>query len=543
LFRDEREGEILNKILSNFFKAIKEHKKDSLLSFLFVVLLSILSIIVPILIKFYLEWIINDDSQLLLIVIGIFGFACLLLIKTFINTFWYLSLDNFGGKYITDLSLECQNALNDTYMSEVEKLSTNVIKHTLYYDILEVFRVVAHHIPSIIGSIIVIILSFTLAFYYNPVVSLLILASLVIGILISFFSRNIISRKASTTNQNLKQVHEVVNEFSSAIPFIQTSLTIDYYNSKVKKSISSFISVAKKEDKVIYLWSGIIQNYSILFSIVLSAFLAYSLDGNALVNFAFFSVLSNIIMSEGQKIELMFHQTVKAKVCFVNIDKILNIRKKIGIRKLSDITSIRFENVTFSYGIETNSFIKNFNLKIEKGDCIRISGLNGSGKSSIIKILLGLYPIKAGNIKINDISINELDLKSLYSKTLFVNQDEFLMNDSIIEYLKANCAGVNDETLKVELEKMRIEEKIMINYGSNLSVGQRKKILYIKAKLKFALSDLIIFDEVTSGMDKETQIDFANFVNEYSMKKDKIIIVIDHNNFGGISFNKEINID
>jgi ABC-type bacteriocin/lantibiotic exporter with double-glycine peptidase domain len=182
-------------------------------------------------------------------------------------------------------------------------------------------------------------------------------------------------------------------------------------------------------------------------------------------------------------------------------------------------------------------------LKIEKGDCIRISGLNGSGKSSIIKILLGLYPIKTGNIKINDISINELDLKSLYSKTLFVNQDEFLMNDSIIEYLKANCAGVNDETLKVELEKMRIEEKIMINYGSNLSVGQRKKILYIKAKLKFALSDLIIFDEVTSGMDKETQIDFANFVNEYSMKKDKIIIVIDHNNFGGISFNKEINID
>ena len=523
-----------------YINALSSHKKEALIGFTYVILIAFLSVLIPALIKIFLEQLVVGTFNIFYLITGLVIFTLILFIKTFFNMQWYVSLDDFGGKYITDLSMKCQASVEKAYLEDIETISFSTLKHVLYYDVLEVFRVIAHHIPTIVGSIFVIVFSLSLAFFYSFTISILVLVSLIIGVLISVLSRNIISKKASSTNEKMKDVHGVVSEFTDAISSIQTNLTIGYYNKKISRTISSFIATAKKEDRVIYFWSGVMQNYSILFSIVLSAVLAFSLSGNAIVNFAFFTILANIVMSEGQKIESMLHQTVKSKVCFLNINRVLTLKKKKGDFVLNSIDRLEFDDVSFSYGKDTPLVLSHLSFDLVSGDCVRIVGPNGAGKSSIVKILSRLYKVNSGQVRVNHSFIDDIDSKWLYSKMLYINQDDYLMNDSIVNYIIENSDVQSVEEIHRHLKSVNLEDKQMISNGSNLSAGQRKKILFMKAKIKAKEADLIIFDEITSGMDVDTQKEFAEFVNSIIRDSKKIVIIIDHNDLGRINYNKEI---
>ncbi|MDD3106561.1 MAG: ABC transporter ATP-binding protein [Bacilli bacterium] len=527
-------------IISFFLDALRKHKKNAFISMVLVLILSFITVFVPFLTRYFLDGVNRSDSKTIYIIVCALIFAIILLLKTIVNTTWYVSLDYFGGKYIASLTTSCQNALEKAYHNDLENFSTNTIKHILYNDILDVFRVIGHHLPTIVGSTIVILMSTILSFYYNIIITYVVLISLVIGMAISFLSRNIISKRASSTNKKLKEMHNVVDEFVESLSSIQTNQTIKYYQKKSTNNIYSFIKTAKQEDKVIYLWSGIIQNYSILFSVILSAILASSLDGSAIINFAFFSILSSIIMSEGQKIELMFHQTIKAKVCFNNVNGVLNIKQKEGDLILSDIEDVSFRNVCFAYNKVDHPVLSNFNMDMHKGDCIRLSGLNGSGKSSIAKIIMRLYQINEGNVFINNFPIEKIDIASLYKNILFVNQDEKLINDYSATYLSESTKVFDDKIVTEYLYKYQLDNKLIIDNGANLSLGQRKKLLFIKMLLSIENASLVIIDEITAGMDINMQKEFAKIINLHSSKKDKIIIIIDHITTSDISYNKTI---
>lgn len=171
---------------------------------------------------------------------------------------------------------------------------------------------------------------------------------------------------------------------------------------------------------------------------------------------------------------------------------------------------IEIKNLTFSYG--EGNVIKDLNLTINRGEKVALVGLSGSGKSTLVNLLLGLYPITEGEIKIDGHPIANISLKSLRNLFGLVSQDIFLFNDSIRENLILG-EELSDEAIKKSLEVAYADEfvgklpqgldTLIGDRGTRLSGGQQQRVTIARAFLQD--TDILLFDEATSALDNESE--------------------------------------
>ena len=171
---------------------------------------------------------------------------------------------------------------------------------------------------------------------------------------------------------------------------------------------------------------------------------------------------------------------------------------------------IKVDNLSFSYG--EGEVIKNLSLSVEKGKKIALVGLSGSGKSTLMNLLLGLYPIKEGQIFIDDHCFSKISLESLRNLFGLVSQDVFLFHDSIRVNLCLGREFSSDEmkeALRVAYALDFVEklphalDTIIGDQGVLLSGGQQQRLTIARAYLHD--SPVLLFDEATSALDNESE--------------------------------------
>ncbi len=195
------------------------------------------------------------------------------------------------------------------------------------------------------------------------------------------------------------------------------------------------------------------------------------------------------------------------------------------------LDSIIFENVTFSYGRDT--ILQNASLTIKKGDFAAISGISGIGKSTLLKLLLGVFTPQSGSIKFI------IDKKEIpagkHSRTLFsyVPQGNLLMSGTIREAVSLVCPNVQEEDIlnaakiSCALDFINALPQGLDTYigekGSGLSEGQIQRLAIMRAILSDA--PIILLDEATSALDEETE---AQLLENIKDLKNKTCIIISH---------------
>lgn len=463
--------------------------------------------------------------------LGILVFAVYLLLKTLADIRWYRLLDELGGCCITDLSVELETAMAEASLARIGEEGQGKIKHIMYADVLDVFRVVGHHIPTLLGSAAVILASLVLAAFYDAALTLFIFAALVLGMLISVAGKKVIAAKAGNTNQKLKEHHILCEQYVDSIPLVQTNPVLPYFTDKTKKSIADFIATSQKEDGVQVFWSEAVSNYNTLFQLALSTLLALPAAGGSIVNLVFFMTLSGIIMAEGQKTQLLIQQIVRAKVSFENVDKLLHLKKRQGTEPLGEVSIINFEHVDFSYPGNSTQALQNVSCTLRKGDAVRLTGSNGSGKSTFIKLLTGMYSPQAGEVLVNGKPICTYSRETLNEQILFLNQDEVLLNESVMDYLEM----ISGEAFHIKKAEEALqwaawdkEDTTIENGGLSLSAGQRKKLLLTKLLLRYERASVIILDEVEAGLDRSMVQKYMELLESMFAKRDKIFLMIAH---------------
>lgn len=203
-----------------------------------------------------------------------------------------------------------------------------------------------------------------------------------------------------------------------------------------------------------------------------------------------------------------------------------------GSNKIETIEQITFDNVCFSYN--DSPFITNLNLKINKGEKIAIIGETGSGKSTIINLLMRFYKIQEGKILINNKSIYEYNLKEYYKQISLVTQDPWLLNDTIKNNLKyGNLTATTDELISVckrancyniiDSQPNKFNE-IIEEFSQNISQGEKQLLTITRALLKN--HSLLILDEATSSIDSKTEKIIEQTIQ--TTCKDKITLIIAH---------------
>ena len=195
--------------------------------------------------------------------------------------------------------------------------------------------------------------------------------------------------------------------------------------------------------------------------------------------------------------------------------------------------NIELRDVSFSY-VEDFNVLNNVNLTINAGQTTAIVGSTGSGKSTLIKLLLRLYEINNGSISYDSNSLKEIELSSLREKIGLVSQDVFLFEGTVIENiaygdLNASESEVWNAAQKSEADEFinnlpQKENTIVGERGQKLSGGQRQRISIARAILKNP--EILILDEATSSVDNETEAAIQRSLD--ILKKDRTVIVIAH---------------
>jgi ATP-binding cassette subfamily B protein len=232
---------------------------------------------------------------------------------------------------------------------------------------------------------------------------------------------------------------------------------------------------------------------------------------------------------------------VNGRFAFVNIDRLEEIKhyatneelerpdktdKKVNIDRIREIV---FENVT--YGYARSSFeIKDLTLKLEANTKLAVIGKVGSGKTTLIRLMLGLISPESGRVLINGIDLKKINIFSYWKHIGYVPQDTSLLSNTISENISMN----RDHDIKIvdmlsavnmdkEIGLMSERENTKLSHkGHSISGGQRQRVAIARSLI--TNPDCVIMDDCTSALDAENEITLWKAVNEKLSKKITILI-------------------
>ncbi len=228
-----------------------------------------------------------------------------------------------------------------------------------------------------------------------------------------------------------------------------------------------------------------------------------------------------------------------ARRSYKRIEELMSILPEdSGDKEISEIQSIDVRNLFFSYD-GAKEVIKDLSFSIKRGERLLIKGKSGSGKSTFVKLLLGLYKPMEGKIFYNGVDLEKINKKSLRERIGYVSQNIFLFNKTLKENILLGERCLSDGELEDLLEDCKLKDRLdnkgffqngklldieISERGLNLSGGERQLVALLRAIVK--KPDMVILDEAVSNLDVETEREIERIV--FERFKEAIIVKISH---------------
>ena len=227
----------------------------------------------------------------------------------------------------------------------------------------------------------------------------------------------------------------------------------------------------------------------------------------------------------------------RAQISFHRLDKVFTLEKEILISENSKKTQrihgdITIKNLSFNYPGNIDKVLENINITIKEGSTLGIIGTIGSGKTTLMNLLLKLYTVPEGKIFINNQDINSINLSLLRESICYITQDNFLFSTTIKDNIRLFREDFNDSEIKNSTEKAMLSDDLMNmnndiytvigEKGIDLSGGQKQRVVISRAFLRN--SKFVIFDDTFSALDNKTEEKVLKNIKELVNGKTCIII-------------------
>ena len=401
-----------------------------------------------------------------------------------------------------------------------------------------IIRLIANMVPMLMTLVILMV---ALLMIY-PIMLIL---SLSVAVLSTLLIRNI-HKKSELAGKKITQANKKLNfKFIEEISGLKTrrlSNSINHSINFIKQRLDEWSGSFLGLEKLIVSIRPVIELIGIVsLAIILLGFSYFLVDSNMFVDnstalLTFMVVFSRILSPvssinqsiSGIKSNLPYVKITEEFLSELEVDKVVDGR----IEKTKLEKSIEFKNVFFRYNKSTNDALTDVSFLIPLGSKVGIVGLSGSGKSSLVDLLLRHYDPYSGNILIDGIDLKDIALVSWYEILGVVNQDPFLFDSSISYNISfGQDSGNLQKTIKAA-KKAHIHDfiqslpdgydSIVGGRGDLLSGGQRQRISIARAL--FHNPDVLIFDEATSALDSETELDIRLAIEELSTSKTIIMV-------------------
>jgi ABC-type multidrug transport system fused ATPase/permease subunit len=398
----------------------------------------------------------------------------------------------------------------------------------------------AHYVLAgvqlIITESILVLLTVIAILFFNARLFLLLFILLLPAVIAMSF---LIKKRLRTVRANVKAkgektlqyLHETLSGFVESNIYDRNDFFAQRY-AGYQQSLNKYLADLQITQGIS---SRIIEAFAILGLFILV--LANKLSGNAieLTAIAAFIAAAYKIIPGIVKI-LNTTGQVKAYEFAVNglVQKVtVNNKRKEVVNKVK-INAISLNDIDFKYG--KNSVLKDFDLQINEGDFIGISGLSGKGKTTIANLVLGFFDPEKGTISINEKECDAMERQRYWNDIAYVKQQPFLIHDTILNNIVLGEAYYDEKKLQEALIASGLSalinifpeglQKIITENGKNISGGQRQRIAIARALYKN--STLIILDEPFNELDGEAEENLLDYFQCLS-KHGKMIVLITHN--------------
>ena len=249
----------------------------------------------------------------------------------------------------------------------------------------------------------------------------------------------------------------------------------------------------------------------------------------------FISYAMQVIMSF-LMLAVIFIMYPRASVASTRINEVLNTEVKIENGNVKDVSDIKgeleFKNVSFKYPDADDYVLKNISFKANLGDTLAIIGSTGSGKSTIVNLIMRFYDVTDGEILVDGINVKDYDLELLYKKLGYVPQKAVMFDGSVNYNISYGKEKISDNKIKKASEIAQADEFVskmekgynsnVASGGTNISGGQKQRLAIARAIAKDP--EILVFDDSFSALDYKTDHALRKELKMHEKDKTSIIV-------------------
>lgn len=513
----------------------KEVIKKNIKMIIFYVVIGIVATFLSLYCINYFQTIIDtfQAGKLTLKMITIYG--VILVISTIINYIQNYPEQKLQNGLYLDFKLQSLKKMKEIDYQEYQKIGTGRLTQKVEDGATAAREVVFEFWLRLLREIIPTAL-FSLFFIFNIEKNLLIF--ILVGYVVVLIVTNIILNKLYDLKEKiLVNQEDLSNKLVRGFMEFVVFRTNKKYDTEIKKANEGIKEIVDSKTKITLIHESFFAIFALIVCALKITILIYAIKSTNLTVGAVVTLIT-LIGKAYEPIAIFNVEYIDYKLNKVALKKYINLldlpndeNMKTGEKIKSISGDISVQNVTFAYS--NRNIVENLNLTIKENSKIALVGKSGSGKSTIIKLIIGLIKPKSGKIKIGKKNLSKLNLNTYYDFVTYVSQETPIFDGTLRENLIFD-KKIKDSKILSVLEIVglsefysKLESGLDTRLGEKgvlMSGGERQKVAL--ARLFFDNSKLVILDEATSALDNIAERKVMKNIIE--KLQNRTIIIIAH---------------
>jgi ATP-binding cassette, subfamily B, multidrug efflux pump len=522
-FKDNTRERSDKDVMIRLLNYAKPYKSEFFVIGILILISLFIQILPPLLIGYTVDIVgsnvLTKDEKILRILLLIGFFVVVLVIANIIQFIQQMMLQKVGQKTVVSLREEVFHHIEHLSIGQINNVPVGKLVTRVTNDTNAISEMYTNVLVNMVKNLLYLVVILIVIFVINPKISLYVIAVIPFVLLATIGFRKFSRVSYRKVRANVSEVNAFLSENLSGIKITQI------FNQEKKKR-SEFRNHSLK------LRNSYLQEI-LVFGIYRPIIYALSMVGSVLVLYIGYQEVVASVLTAGllftyfmyvgdffEPIQQIAEQFNTLQSGFASAEKIFDVLdtkpdifdQEDAVELKSFSGSIEFKDVWFSY-IENEWVLKGVSFKVDPGDTVAFVGATGSGKTTILSLIVRNYDIQKGEILIDGINIKNIKLASLRRHIGQMLQDVFLFSGSIFDNITLRDEEITLDDVKsasVYVGANQFIEKLPDQYnhmvlerGNNFSSGQRQLISFARA-LTYKPS-LMILDEATANIDSETE--------------------------------------
>jgi len=541
------------KIIKKIFAAIKiypEKKKRLPLPLVGMVISNLVSLLIPLFVMIVMDNLKGnkkmDLPSLLLIMLG---WLASIILVSFFEYYIRIAFKKFDIEVLSKFHSNLVKNKSQLSFKDWVEQNSKEIADEIKKDLEDITSLLPGSVFPLFRNFILICITFFIMIFINWQLTIAVMLLIPIFLITYKLWDNETKNLYRLLRSSSEKFLSCLIEFLQTIPMMRIFSSKDNEIKKIEDSFRNYLDKNFDYFKIINnrgTYSSIVSSFAPIYLAFCAFFFLYFDIATIGETFAFWGIFS-MNLNSIKSVSSSYINLLSSIIIFDKFELLLQNEKEVNPNKsyISRIDSIKIRNLEFEYAGNKYSKVLFPNFDITHGEVIHIIGESGIGKTTLIKLLIGLMQPSRGEIIVNNKKIDEIDNQRYLNLIGYVEQNGYIysrsLKDNILlgrKFIKENW----EKTIKLaRLENFISSTKqkkntLLGENGLQISGGERQRILIARAI--YHDPQWLFLDEPFTGIDHENQVEINKILN--NLKNEKTIIMISHQNEGDLSTTKKI---